>query len=282
MQDIFNVLLLSFIGGVLALAGGVFFLVNKRWSKVLSKYSVPFAAGVLLTVALLGLLPEAYHLSGEITFSIVLVSFLASYFFEHFLFDIHHHEGHDHSSHGSSIPLVIVGDTLHNFIDGVAIATSYFISPGLGLVMALSTLLHEVPHEIGDFGILLKEGWSRKKVFLVNLVSASFSVVGALTVLFILPSNEVVGYLLAFATGMFLYLGASDFLPHIHEGQENPRKGVVALLAGVAIMVAIFNLVPHEHPEDDHGHVDSDALEEVHEDDDHDKMEVDFELHEEQ
>jgi len=137
-----------------------------------------------------------------------------------------------------------VGDTLHNFIDGVAIAASYLVSPGLGLVAAMSTLLHEVPHEIGDFGILLKAGWKKRKILMVNLLSSLFTVVGALMVYFMNLDRAVVGNLLAVAAGMFLYLGASDFLPHASEGSSK-KKTVLVLLLGVLVMYATLNVVPH-------------------------------------
>jgi zinc and cadmium transporter len=151
--------------------------------------------------------------------------------------------------------LVIVGDTIHNFIDGVAIAASFLINPGLGLITAVSTFLHEVPHEIGDFGILLKAGWQRSHIFLVNLISASFSILGAILVVFVIPSEYLLGLLLAVAAGLFLYLGSSDFLPHADEGLTK-NKAMASLLVGTTIMLSVFWLIPHSHPEgDDHQEV---------------------------
>lgn len=251
MESIFSVIGLAILGSFVGLVGGIVFLFNKKWSDWLSRNSIPFAAGVLLTVSLVGLLPESYHMIGEQAFIVVLLSFLVGYVFEHSMFDIHHHEGHTHQNVKSSIPLVIIGDTIHNFIDGVAIAASYFVSPGLGFVTALSTLLHEVPHEIGDFGILLKAGWEKKKILLVNVLSASTTILGALFVIYISRDTTITGYLLGIASGLFLYLGASDFLPHLHEGEENSKINMIYLLAGVFIMLLTFAAVPHNHPEND-------------------------------
>jgi len=164
MSEVLNLFLLALLGSVIALFGGVVFLFNRRLSSVLEKYSVPFAAGVLVTVSLLGLIPESEHEIGEMAHWIVLASFLGVYLFEHLFFGIHHHgdeDEHHKEIEESSIGLVLFGDTIHNFIDGVAIAASFMISPNLGFITALSTFLHEVPHEIGDFGILLKAGWKR-------------------------------------------------------------------------------------------------------------------------
>jgi zinc and cadmium transporter len=245
MSDLLAIILLALLGGVIALSGGVVFLLVKPWSKVLSRYSVPFAAGVLLTVALVGLLPESVHEIGEAAYLWVLLAFLGSYLFEIMLFELHHHDSdHGGKSLSGSIWLVIVGDTVHNLIDGVAIAASYFVNPGLGLVTTVSTFLHEVPHEIGDFGILLKAGWRRRNILMVNILSALFTVVGALGVYYWGQGEGVVGYLLAIAVGLFLYLGASDFLPQAVKGMAKGRA-VVALFLGVALMVATFMAVPH-------------------------------------
>lgn len=248
MSDLINIVLLSLLGGVVALVGGFIFLFVKKWSAVLTKYSVPFAAGVLITVSLIGLLPEVVHEVGEAGFLVVLATFFGAYLFEQFACDLHHHD-HDHGkevSCSTSVPLVIVGDTIHNFIDGVAIAAAYFVSPGLGLVAAVSTLLHEVPHEIGDFGILLKAGWKKRKILMVNLVSSLFTVVGALMVYFMNLDEVVIGNLLAVAAGMFLYLGASDFLPHASE-DTSKKKTVLVLLLGALVMYGALKIVPHSH-----------------------------------
>lgn len=249
MSDLVNIVLLSLLGSVVALIGGMIILSVKKWSKTLAKYSIPFAAGVLLTVALLGLLPEAVHLVGEKSFLVVLVTFLGAYLFEQFFCELHHHDdGHKckKTKHGQTVSLIVAGDTVHNFIDGVAIAVSYLVNPGLGLVTAVSTLLHEVPHEIGDFGILLKAGWSRKKILLVNLLSALMTLVGALVVYFFGVGELANGYLLAVAAGMFLYLGANDFLPHADE-ELDKKKAAMVLLLGVVVMYLTISIVPHGH-----------------------------------
>ena len=260
MSDLTAIVLLALLGSVVALLGGVIFLAVKSWSMVLAKYSVPFAAGVLLTVAMVGLLPEAVHEAGEGVFLVALISFLAAYFFEQVFFSLHHHDhGNGKQNFRGSVGLVIVGDTIHNLIDGVAIAASYLVNPGLGLVTALSTFLHEVPHEMGDFGILLKAGWKRRNVFIVNIISALFTVVGALGVYFWVTDEGIVGNLLAVAAGLFLYLGASDFLPEA-DRDLSKGKALTALLTGVGLMLVTLLIVPHSQV-DEAGH-NEEALEE--------------------
>ena len=286
MNDLTAVLGLAFLGSIVALIGGLVFLAKKSWSKWLSIYSIPFAAGVLITVSLVGLLPEAIHISGESALRTVLFAFLGAYFFENFFFGLHHHdEGKGHSHVKSSIPLVIIGDTIHNFIDGVAIAATYLINPGLGIITTVSTFLHEVPHEIGDFGILLKAGWKNKSIILVNIFSASTTLLGAAFVYFFAQGTEIIGTLLAIASGLFLYLGASDFLPHIEDGKIGKNKAAISLLLGVVIMLATFSAVPHSHGEESTEHEHEHSLveeehEEEHEEDHEESEHTDEEDHE--
>ncbi len=243
-----NLLLLALLGSVIALFGGVIFLFNRKLSNVLEKYSVPFAAGVLVTVSLLGLIPESEHEIGELALWLVLFSFLGVYLFEHLFFGIHHHgdeDDHHKEIKQSSIGLVIFGDTIHNFIDGIAIGASFMISPGLAFVTALSTFLHEVPHEIGDFGILLKAGWSRARILNVNIISSLMTVVGAFAIYFLNENKYINGSLMAVSAGIFLYLGASDFLPKIKEGSTSKVKSILPLLLGSGIIILTLLLVPH-------------------------------------
>jgi len=246
-MSVLYLLFQALLGSVIALLGGVVFLFNRKLSNVLEKYSVPFAAGVLVTVSLLGLIPEAEHEIGELAHWVVLTSFLGVYIFEHLFFGIHHH-GDDEGSHkikSSSTGFVIFGDTIHNFIDGVAIGASFMISPNLGLITAFSTFLHEIPHEIGDFGILLKAGWKNTKILVINIISSLMTVVGAFTVYFLNINESSIGVLMAISAGVFLYLGASDFLPKIETDNKNKFKSILPLMLGSAIIMLTLLLVPH-------------------------------------
>lgn len=251
MPNLIQLFFLALIGSLIALIGGVVFLFNKKWSSALEKNSIPFAAGVLITVSLLGLLPEAFEIIGERTLLIMLISFFVAYLFEHLIFDIHHHAGDGHSHHKknykTSVPLVIFGDTIHNFIDGITIGSTFFISPGLGLITAISTFLHEVPHEIGDFGILLKAGWKRKDILIVNVISASATIFGAFALLLFSGNEVLIGILLSISAGIFLYLGAIDFLPHAGEGFPNKIKAMIPLTIGILAIIIALMAVPHAH-----------------------------------
>lgn len=249
MKPLLAILILAFIGSIAGLIGGVVFLLKKEWARILSRHAVPFAAGVLLSVSLLHLLPEAVHGVGERAYLIVLVALLASFFFEEYFAHLHHHEDRHRTMLKTSIPLVILGDTIHNFIDGVAIAAAYLTNPFFGVIIALSSFLHETPHEIADFGILMSAGWSRTKTFIANLFSAAATFPGALFVFFFMQDGqEKIGVLLAISTGLFLYLGASDFLPEVGEEERGipAWKKFGLLLVGVGIMY-VLTLVSPKH-----------------------------------
>lgn len=247
MNEAISIFLLAALGSFIALGGGIIFLFSTRLSETLEEYSIPFAAGVLVTVSMLGLLPEAVEAIGPNAFFTATMAFFASFLFDHVIVHLHHHTHKGHKNANSSIPLVIIGDTIHNFIDGVTIAVGYLASPGLGLIAALSTLLHEVPHEIGDFGILLRAGWKKRNILVVNALSASVTILGAFFVYFFAAGSQAIGYLLAISAGLFLYLGAADFLPQIGEEKNGLAKNIVPLIAGVFIMLLTLRAVPHEH-----------------------------------
>ena len=135
INPLVDVLVLAAIGSIAGLIGGVIFLVKKDWARVLCKYAISFAAGVLLSVSLLHLIPEAQHQIGYNAFVIVLASFLFAFFFEEFFAHLHHHEEKEHTLRKSTVPLVIFGDTIHNFIDGVAIAAAYLVNPPLNVAI---------------------------------------------------------------------------------------------------------------------------------------------------
>ena len=244
MSDFWSLIVLTSLGSLAGLVGAAAFLLIKSWTAFLARYSIPFAAGVFLTVALVGVLPEALELSGPEVLFTTLGAFLAAYILEAFAVDVHHHDDleHDHL-HSHSTKLVIIGDTIHNFLDGVAISAAYLANPGLGLITALSTFFHEVPHEIGDFGILLKAGWRRLHIVGINLISAGFTFFGVFLVFVYSPSERLQAHLLAATAGIFLYLCAVDFLPQSQKSGTK-KQAFSALIFGVILMLVVILLTP--------------------------------------
>ena len=245
-NQILTLLGLSLLGSVAGLIGGVIFLIRGSWAKALAARAVPFAAGVLLAVSFLDLLPEAVEEYGPRAFVVILFVFVGLFLVERFLFLLHHHDGEGEHGTKTAVPLVIFGDTIHNFLDGVAIAAAYQITPSLGFLVAIATFLHETPHEIADFAILLSAGWEGKKAFLANLFSALATIPGVfLTYFFAGRIEGGEGFLLALAAGLFLYVASTDFLPQAkHASERSSFKNVVFLILGILVIVAIRVALP--------------------------------------
>lgn len=222
-------------------------LSKPKWAEHISVHSIPFAAGVMLAVALLDVIPEAIEGSdAHIVLRTVLIVMVAAFFFEQFFLHLHHHEEHERTLK-TSLPLVVFGDTIHNFVDGLAIAAAYLTDPALGVLVAIATFLHEIPHEMGDFGLMMAGGWSKTKILLTNLLSALATYAGvAATLLF---SGGVAGnlpVLLGIAGGLFLYIGASDLLPEVNNNRrDKPWHQAGLLLTGVLIVWVMVGFLPH-------------------------------------
>lgn len=225
-------------------------LIYERATLKYSHLLASFAAGALLGAAFFDLLPEAMR-EGEKTNTDILlwalVAFLFFFLLERFIHWSHHH-GHKHVRKEAkpTVPLIVIGDSIHNFVDGVAIASTFLVSIPLGIVTSIAVGAHEIPQEIGDFGILLNKGVKRWKVFWINLLSASTSIVGVLIAYFIGESlKEIVPVFLALTAGFFIYIAAADLIPEIH--QEN-RRGFAfyessMLIAGVIVIYIAISLL---------------------------------------
>lgn len=246
MATYYHVIFFSLIGGVFSLIGGFLLLSKEESAKALAKYATPFAAGALLAAVFLDLLKEGVHEAEAETVLIsalggILIFFMA----ERFLHWFHHH----HQHRGAPDPttgLIVVGDTLHNAIDGVAIAAAFLVSVPTGIITTIAVAAHEIPQEIGDFGLLLHKGMSRQKVLLMNIFSALATTAMAI-ITFALGSTEElpIGVLLGVSAGFLLYIAMSDIIPEIHENA--PKKKLfdwqpVLLVLGVAVVGLAINI----------------------------------------
>lgn len=253
MSTLGYILLFTIIGSLGALVGGVALLRKEKLALKTSHLLASFAAGILLGTAFFDLLPEAVR-EGEGTginvFFWTLFGILLFFLLERFIHWFHHHdEFHDDAKDSkSALPLIIFGDTMHNFIDGIVIAGTFMVSVPLGIATSISVFFHEVPQEIGDFGLMLHKGLKPKKIILVNILSAAISLAGALMTYFL--GNILVGYmpaLLAVTAGFFIYIATSDLIPEIH---HEKRKGFaliesLLLIAGVIFMAVSVALLEH-------------------------------------
>jgi len=251
MSTFLQVLLFSLLGSVFSLAGGIILLKNQRFANSFAHYGAPFAAGTLLAAAFLDLLKE----SGPTGAQFALIGIILFFLVERFLSWFHHHHPHAKGEHHDpKVSMIIFGDTLHNFIDGLAIGAAFLVSPQAGIITSLAVAAHEIPQEIGDFGLLLSKGMHKKRIFLVNLVSASAAVVAALAVYlygrdFHLNTDPLLGLI----AGMFIYVAVSDIIPEIHQKASKKAANISAsLLILGALFVAITSSALHSHLDIDH------------------------------
>lgn len=237
----------SLLVSTIAFIGGFFLVRQKHTTTDLTSPLVSFAAGVMLTAALLDLLPEAFHEAGEGASHSVFLGVLLFFFFERFLLWFHHH----HEPHGIKPVslLVLVGDGLHNFIDGVAIAAAFLISPAVGLTTTIAIAAHEIPQELADFSLLIHGGIKKATALLLNFLSGLTALLGAVLSYYYLESFESgIPTILGFTAGMFLYIACSDLIPEMHKDFAKQKRWLQTLpfILGVGLMW-LLTLILNEH-----------------------------------
>ena len=232
-----------------------------RFLSTLVDRLVCVSAGLLLTVALTRLIPEALDsgvdaqqlgwvlLAGVLGFFLLEKLALIHHTHHHEGDEHRHHHGHDaHEARRGGIP-ILVGDAFHNFADGVVIAAAFLVDWRAGVLATAAVMAHEIPHEIGDFMILLNAGFTRRRAFLFNLLSGSSAVVGGIVGYFVLEASQsLLPYALAIAAASFIYIALSDLLPEMMRrsslAKSAPEVGLVLL--GVVI-AAIATGSVHAH-----------------------------------
>lgn len=253
------VIIAALLGGVVSLIGGFYLLYGKLSVKLVQRLAVPFAAGALLAASFIDLLPEALaEGDSRLVMLTVLLGFVGFFLLERFLQWFHHHHEHQGETSGgrSTKALIVIGDTVHNFIDGMAIGVAFLVNPATGIITTIAVAAHEIPQEVGDFGLLLAKGMKKKKILLVNVLSAFATLVGAVIV-FGLGGSFIVSepVLLALTAGFFIYIAASDIIPTIHaEPKKIANIQAVILVLGM-LFVAAITTIAHQyiaHPEEHH------------------------------
>ena len=195
------------------------------------------------------LLPEAIEESHETNiFPIVLTGFIAFFIIEKVLHWHHCHKGdpHKHTFHYMNL----IGDSAHNFVDGLIIAASFVVSIPLGVATSIAIAAHEIPQEIGDFGVLLYGGFEKKKALILNFIAAAFIIIGGITGFLISEMVEdSTVFLLSFAAGGFIYIAATDLIPEIRK-ETDIRKSILVFevfIVGVLIMWLVGLIFEHSH-----------------------------------
>lgn len=237
--------LLSSVGAVGAAA--LLLLAPDRTREALQPYLVSFATGTLLASALLELLPHAIdHLGVVPSLSVVLGGLVLFFILERLMIWRHCHVIGHCETHRTSGHLILIGDTLHNFVDGIVLAAAFLSSIPLGIATGLAIIAHEVPQEVGDFAILIESGFSKKRAFIWNMLSGSATIAGALVTLvaldFLQPATP---YVLSLSAAGFLYVGLADLIPGLHE-RLRPGIGIAQFLF-IMLGIATILLLQGSH-----------------------------------
>jgi zinc and cadmium transporter len=235
--------MLGSVGGLVT--ASAFLLLGDAIRLRLVPWLISYAVGTLLGVALLALLPEALAtLEPPVALGTLLAGVLVFFLLEKLVLWRHCHDPQDgracevHTSSAAS--LLIVGDAFHAFVDGALIAAAVATSLPLGATTALAVAAHEIPQEVGDFAILLRAGYSRRRAFTLNGLSAAGGLFGAVLMLIASKSlPNALPYVLSFAAGSFLYVAMSDLIPDLHRGGLQSAPGKQLLLIGAGIMTIV-------------------------------------------
>jgi zinc and cadmium transporter len=246
-----SILLATTIAGVFSISAAAIFsfaLLSKMVERMVS-----LSVGILLATSLLHALPEAFesHADPRTLFAVLLGGLLAFFLLEKtaILRHSHHHEGdghshaHGHDAHeaGRAGWMILVGDGLHNFTDGILIAAAFLANPNLGLVTGLAIIAHEIPQEIGDFIVLLNAGFSRKRAYFYNLICSLMAVLGGLLGYFTLARGmEWIPYVLVFASSGFIYIAVSDLMPQMQRRATMRETIPQVLLIGLGVVIVLF------------------------------------------
>ena len=238
------IILSSVVGGALSVLAAAAVALSARgaWVTLLISYAI----GALLGAAFLEVLPHAIEARGDpaTTTAIILAGILGFFVLEKLVLWRHCHddhcEGHDPhgigADHGRSGLMILIGDTFHNFVDGVLIAAAFLQDVRLGVITALAIIAHEIPQEVGDFLILLHSGYSRARALAFNLLSSLATLVGGLLAYFTLSTaQEVVPVMLALAAASMIYVAVADLIPGLHKRPELKATAQQVLLIALGV-----------------------------------------------
>jgi zinc and cadmium transporter len=238
-----NIIIANLVVGLIGIAGAfaILTIFVKNHAKLM--FLVSFAAGSMIAVSFFDLLPEATAGHGDIMLAMeyLVLGFVFFLLLEKAFFYYHCHEKNCRL-HGS-IKLIIIGDSVHNFLDGVAIAASFLAGSALGVATTLAIIIHEVPQEIGDIGVMARAGYSKGKSLAFNVLSALFAVLGGVAGFYYLNHFEFfIPYILALTAGGFIYIAAADLLPEAHAESDTRAKISIHSLAVILGILTIWLL----------------------------------------
>lgn len=237
MVTFFYILISTIIISLGSLIGLVFLVFKQEKIEKYLHVLISLSAGTMIGGAFLHLLPEAQALFGNTDYYyIILISFGVFFLVEKFLHWRHCHDGYCNVHSVGYMNLV--GDSVHNFIDGMVIAGAFTVDLRLGIITSVAIALHEIPQEIGDFGVLLYSGFSRQKALLSNFLIATVAVLGGIIGYFLSnQSGTIRQFLLPFAAGGFIYIAMSDLMPELRKEKSLKKSFVSFLIFGLGIFI---------------------------------------------
>lgn len=222
----------SVILSLISLVGVVSLLFTKQIISGVIFILISFAAGSLIGASFFHIIPEVVEQAAidlNYVFYYVIAGFIVFFILEKYLFWRHCHKGGSCEIHPVSY-LNLLGDSLHNFMDGVFIGASFFVDIKIGLVSTIAVALHEIPQELGDFGVLLYSGFSVKKALFYNFLSGLTAIVGAMLGYFLSDKIQSVSvYLLPLIAGGFIYVSCCDLIPELQK-ERNLSRSVISLI----------------------------------------------------
>jgi len=227
-----------------------FMVRNKNLEKILI-YLVSFSVGALFGDVFIHLLPEAFENANKpaLIGIYVLTGILFSFMVEKFIHWRHCHMPETKHHHHPFVYMSLVGDSVHNFIDGLIIAGAYFVSVPVGIATTVAVLLHEIPQELGDFGILIHGGFTKGKALLFNFLTALTAIVGAIIGIIMSSTESLMLFLIPFAAGNLVYIAGSDLIPQLHDASSCDDKvlrrstsQVLMIVLGILVMTSLLLL----------------------------------------
>lgn len=228
----------TFLISLISLLGAVVFGIGRHKIEKILFFMISFSAGSLMGGAFFHLLPESLDGANDLqgVFQVAIVGFVVFYIMERILRWHHCHE-EDCETHKVIGYQNLLGDGVHNFLDGLIIVSSFYVDKNLGMAVTFSVALHEIPQEISDFGVLLYSGFSKSKAIFYNLLSALLAVLGAILGFLAIEKTEAIAqFLLPFAAGGFIYISASDMIPELHK-EKSLKKSLVAFMFFILAIV---------------------------------------------
>lgn len=234
----------SIIVSLISLVSLGFIAFKARYIENTLSILVSFAAGALLGDVFIHLIPKMVE-EGQFNFTVslgILGSIIIFFILETFIHWHHHHGSGEEKEHATHpfVWLNLIGDGLHNFIDGLIIGAAFLLDIKLGFATAIAVTLHEIPQEFGDFGILVYGGFSKAKALLYNLFSGLVAVAGTIIVLLVGFNEEFISMLIALAAGSFIYIAMADLIPEIHKAKEKKLKYFISFAIGILVMILLL------------------------------------------